>query len=41
LSRTGFSGTTLDNPKNEICKMVEVAKEEEATENEEVVKGQL
>jgi len=28
-TRTGFSGTTLDNPMNEICKMMEVEKDEE------------
>jgi hypothetical protein len=28
-TRTGFSGTTLDNPKNETCKMMEVEKDEE------------
>jgi len=28
-TRTGFSRTTLDNPRNEICKMMEVEKDEE------------
>jgi hypothetical protein len=28
-TRTGFSGTTLDNPRNETCKIMEVEKNEE------------
>lgn len=27
--QTGFSGTTLDNPRNETCKIMEVKKDEE------------
>jgi len=35
-TRTGFSGTTLDDPWNETCKMIEVEKDEEK-ENESLI----
>jgi len=40
LFQQGFSGTTLDNPRNEIYKIVEGVKERAATETKEAIKGQ-